>query len=364
MRFDLLVIGAGPAGISTVIEAIAAGVPASATLVLEKGPEHSYAIRRFYPDNKRVDAVYKGLEVPCEGRLCIIDGTKQQTLDYLDQAIGDAHLTVHYNEGVDTIARGEDGLFEVRTPSAMYQAKVVVVAIGILGKPNQPEYKLPRVELKGRIHFDVTSEKLAGERALVVGGGDSAADYAHYLVAKDFRVDLSYRGARLIRMNSINLRDVEGMVASGRLSLVIPSDILRIEADAGRPRAVFKQPELAPRTYDHVFYALGGSTPAGFLQSTGIELHGGAPRLGEGGATNVPGLFLAGDLTAGGKGGSIITAFNSGVATMRVICRDFLDCEIAPPEEQMRGAGAGDLDRLAAAVPRALGLLGKLGDTS
>src|SRR3954464_3823238 len=100
---DLLVGGAGPAGISTAIEARAAGVPSSQILVLEKGPEHSYAIRRFYPDGKRVDAVYKGLEVACEGRLCIGDGSKQQTLDYLDQAIRDYHLRVRYTEGVDTL---------------------------------------------------------------------------------------------------------------------------------------------------------------------------------------------------------------------------------------------------------------------
>ena len=90
-HYDLLVVGAGPAGISTAIEARAAGVPSSQIIVLEKGPEHSYAIRRFYPEGKRVDAVYKGLEVPCEGQLCISDGSKQQTLDYLDQAIRDYH---------------------------------------------------------------------------------------------------------------------------------------------------------------------------------------------------------------------------------------------------------------------------------
>ena len=85
-------------------------------------------------------------------------------------------------------------------------------------------------------------------------------------------------------------------------------------------------------------------------------MRGGDPVIREGGSTNVPGLFLTGDLTAGGKGGSIITAFNSGVAAMRVICRDFLDCEVAPPEDRMRGSG--ELKGLAG-VTKALGLLGK-----
>src|SRR5436305_11509173 len=159
-HYDLLVVGAGPAGISTAIEARAAGVPSSAIVVLEKGPEHSYAIRRFYPDGKRVDAVYKGLEVPCEGQLCISDGSKQQTLDYLDQAIRDYDLQVHYDEGVDTIEKRADGLFEVRTSRAVYESRVVVVAIGILGRPNQPSYKIPKTQCRGRIHYDVTSAQL------------------------------------------------------------------------------------------------------------------------------------------------------------------------------------------------------------
>jgi thioredoxin reductase (NADPH) len=319
---DLLIVGAGPAGISTAVEARDAGLAPDKVFILEKGPAHSYAIRKYYPDEKRVDAVYKGIPAVCEGRICIVDGTKQQTLDFIDQTIAQWDLRVCYDCGVDTIARRDDGVFEVATPRGKYEARVVVVAIGILGKPNVPDYKIPRNELRGRVHFDVTSEQLKGERALVVGGGDSAADFAHWLVSKGFKVDLSYRKAELGRMNQINLADVQGMASLGRLELLMPTDVEKLEADAGRPRAVFKQ--IAPRTYDHVVYALGGSTPAGFLQSTGIELKGGEPILGEGGQTNVRGLFLAGDLTVGKKGGSIISAFNSGVHTMRVILREQL----------------------------------------
>lgn len=324
MQLDLIIVGAGPAGIATAVEACSAGVPGERILILEKGPEHSYAIRKFYPDEKRVDAVYKGIPAQCEGRICLTDGTKQQTLDFLGQTIRQWDLQVRYNEGVDTIQKRDDGLFEVKTPTGVYEARVVVIAIGILGKPTLPDYKIPRNELRGRVHWDVTSDQLLGDRALVVGGGDSAADYVHYLVQKGMRVDLSYRGRELIRMNSINRGDIDGMVQSGRLELLMPSDIARIEAEAGRPRAVFKQEEHPPRTYDHVVYALGGSTPAGFLQSTGLEIRGGEPILREGGETSVQGLFLAGDLTVSKKGGSIISAFNSGARAMKVIARDYL----------------------------------------
>ena len=329
MTLDLLVVGAGPAGISTAVEAREAGIGRDRILVLEKGPAHSYAIRKYYPEDKRVDAVYKGIPAISEGRITIQDGTKQQTLDFLEDTIERWGLNVRYGEGVDYIRKREDGLFEVTTPKATWEAKVVVVAIGILGRPNVPDYKIPRAELRGRVHFDVTSDKLEGDTALVVGGGDSAADYVHYLVARGFQVDLSYRRAELARMNQINLADMHGLQQAGRLALLMPTDIERLEADGGRPRAVYRQ--IPPRSYDHVVYALGGTTPAGFLQATGIELKGGEPLLREGGETSVRGLFLTGDLTAGKKGGSIISAFNSGVAAMRVICRDYLDCPIPPP---------------------------------
>jgi thioredoxin reductase (NADPH) len=328
VELDLAIVGAGPAGISTAVEAREAGIEAGQIVVLEKGPLHSYAIRKYYPDDKRVDAVYKGIPAVSEGAISIADGSKQQTIDFLGDTIQKYALDVHYDEGVDTIQPRDEGGFEILTPRGSYGAKVAVIAIGILGKPNLPDYKIPRSELRGRVHFDVTSEALAGERALVVGGGDSAADYAHWLVSRGFRVDLSYRKPELSRMNAINVADMQGMAQAGRLELLMPTDVVRLESDGGRPRAVFAQRE--PRVYDHVVYALGGTTPAGFLQATGIELKGGEPILREGGETSVPGLFLAGDLTAGKKGGSIISAFNSGVAAMRVICRDYLDCPIPP----------------------------------
>src|SRR6266403_5325887 len=64
---DLIIVGAGPAGISTAVEAREAGIGRDRILILEKGPAHSYAIRKFYPEDKRVDAVYKGIPAISEG---------------------------------------------------------------------------------------------------------------------------------------------------------------------------------------------------------------------------------------------------------------------------------------------------------
>ena len=56
-----------------------------------------------------------------------------------------------------------------------------------------------------------------------------------------------------------------------------------------------------------------------FLRTLGVEFEGGRPKFDTAGETNVPGLFLIGDLAAGKTGGSIITAFNSAARAIKRI---------------------------------------------
>lgn len=104
------------------------------------------------------------------------------------------------------------------------------------------------------------------------------------------------------------------------------SNIKEIEDEAGRPRLSFAEPEHTARTLDRVIFALGGTTPTNFLHTLGITFNGDGPVFDEMGATNVPGLYLIGDLVVGKKGGSIITAFNSAVRAMEGICQQHLSC--------------------------------------
>src|SRR5687767_9532250 len=112
---DLLVVGAGPAGISLAVEARAAGVEADAIQLLEKSREHSWAIRVLYPDAKLVTANYKGIDARCEGVLCLADSSKADTLTYLDRAIAEYDLRVQYETEVFAIEVGADGGFTVRS---------------------------------------------------------------------------------------------------------------------------------------------------------------------------------------------------------------------------------------------------------
>jgi thioredoxin reductase (NADPH) len=322
--YDLLIIGAGPAGISMAVEACAAGVPHDKILLLEKAPEHSYTIKRYYPDNKRVTANYKGFEAVCTGVMCLTDSSKYETISYLDETIQSHKFSVRYGETVHRISRDNPTQkFFVETNITTYEALVVVVAIGILGKPNKPEYPLP-VKLKDRLLFDVTSTTFASSRVLVVGGGDSASEYCQYLVQLGNRVTLSYRRDNFSRMNKINRASIEVLGAQGSVEILRGSNIREVKEANDVPHVIFSEPEFGEREFDYVVYALGGTTPKNFLKTIGIAFDGDEPMLLDGHQTSVPGLFLIGDLSAGNKGGSIIWAFNSANRAMETIRSEFL----------------------------------------
>lgn len=328
-ELDLLVIGAGPAGIATAVEARQAGI--QQILLLEKGPTHSFSIEKLYTPGKRVDKIYQGQAVECEGSVCIVDGNRESVLQTLDQFVRQFELPTCYDTEVTAIHRQEDGTFLVEdSHEQRYHTRTVVIAIGVYGRPNKPDYPVP-TSLKGHAHFDLTEKIPAGESVLVVGGGNTALEYVAFLYA-DHPLTLAYRGSQFSKANAINRRVVEELQDQGSVAVWLLADIsaLRDAGEAPRVEATFKDGRVV--RFDHVLFAIGGSTPQGFLQQAGIELDGRTPQVDHRFHTNVPGLFLAGDLVAGGKG-SIVKAFNTGhTVVWEGLCADHLECRIPGTE--------------------------------
>lgn len=328
---DLIIIGAGPGGIALAAEAFASGINPSQILILEKGPTHNSAIRQLYPEKKLTTANYKGFAARCEGLLCVRDMTKPETLQFFDKIISDYHVNIEFNAEVYGMRRAEvaGARFRIESSQGVYQSKVLACAIGIFGRPNRPkEYRLPPL-LKDHLLFDITSQQIQNETVLVVGGGDTAAEFVQYLRQQDNRVTLSYRKADFTRLNQQNHDALLAMEERGEVEILRSSNIKAIEDKVGRPRVIFVEAEYPTRIFDRVIFALGGTTPTNFLHTLSIAFNGDGPVLDEAGATNVAGLYLIGDLVVGKKGGSIITAFNSAVRAMKSICTRDLPCKSA-----------------------------------
>jgi thioredoxin reductase (NADPH) len=303
--YNLAIIGAGPAGIATAVESYLLGI--RDIILLEKDENHNSTIRKYYKDNKRVDKDWKGQKVELDGRIYFVDGTKETTLDFFDKILVNHSVELKTHTEVQKIEK-RDGYFEVFIAGGSITAKYVVVTIGRMGKPNKPDYKIPP-EIKSRVGFTLDG-CVGGEKVLVVGGGDSAIEYAVDLSAKN-EVTICYRRETFRRANPTNQRDIANAISHKEVEPILGIDIVSLESDEGRVKVIFN--DIEPQTFDRVIYAIGGTTPSAFLASSGIKEEDGKPVHDENYETNIKGLFVAGDITQE-SGGSIALGLNHGYA--------------------------------------------------
>lgn len=308
--YQLAIIGAGPAGIATAIESYVLGM--RDIVLLEKDENHNATIRKFYKDNKRVDKDWKGQKVELDGTIYFMDGTKESTLDFFDQLLDNEVVELRTHTEVQKIVKIEGG-FEVFIAGGSIKAAFVVVTIGRMGKPNKPDYKIPP-SIKSQIHFTLDGCS-QGEKVMVVGGGDSAIEYAVELCDRN-EVSICYRRGTFRRANPTNQADIEKAVTEGTVRPLLNTEITELESESGKVKVIFS--DGTTELFDRLVYAIGGTTPSGFLQSSGIREEDGKPVHDENYQTNVTGLFVAGDITQE-SGGSIALGLNHGFAIANYI---------------------------------------------
>ncbi len=314
MVYELAIVGAGPAGIATAIEAYALGI--KNIVLLEKDENHNATIRKFYKDNKRVDKDWKGQKVECDGNIYFVDGTKESTLDFFDDLLDHHALELKTHTEVQKIEKQDDGTFEIFIAGGSIKAHYVVVTIGRMGKPNKPSYPIPP-SIKQQVNY--TLEHCSqGEKIMVVGGGDSAIEYAVEL-ADSNDVSICYRRGTFRRANPTNEKEITEAIQSGKVRPLLNQTIDSLEAKQGKIHVNFG--DGSSETFERLIYAIGGTTPSAFLQSSNIGIEEGKPVHDEHYETQVKGLFVAGDITQE-SGGSIVLGLNHGYAIAKKITQD------------------------------------------
>ncbi len=208
-------MGAGPAGIATAVESYILGI--RDIILLEKDQNHNSTIRKYYKENKRVDKDWKGQKVELDGNIYFVDGTKESTLDFFDEVLRNHSVQLITHTEVQKIVK-KDHFFEVVVNGGSYKSKFVVITIGRMGKPNKPNYKIP-AKIRKRVNY--TLENCSeGEKILVVGGGDSAIEYAIELSQKN-DVTICYRRETFRRANPVNQRDIANAIAHNELKVIL-----------------------------------------------------------------------------------------------------------------------------------------------
>lgn len=120
-KYDLAIIGAGPAGIATAVESYLQGV--RNIVIFEKDKNHNSTIRKYYKDNKRVDKDWKGQKVDLDGRIFFVDGTKETTLDFFDEILKKHCVELKTHTEVQKIEKRDDDFFEVFITEEVVKAK-------------------------------------------------------------------------------------------------------------------------------------------------------------------------------------------------------------------------------------------------
>jgi thioredoxin reductase (NADPH) len=312
---DIAIIGAGPGGMASAIEAKLAGI--DNIIVFDKAPHHNDMIHKFYKKGKRVDKDWMGRKAEFEGNVSFEECSKEEYIQQMDDLLA-SHGVLDkfvYNTEIWNTVKGDDGLFVINVDDDnIVKAKSVIVSVGRMGKPNKPGYKFPKA-IRDRLNFNL-SKVYNGERVMIVGGGDTAGEYAYGLAdledMQDCTVTLNYRKAEITRMNPINTEMTLKYLENGKILNKLGVDVESVEADGnpGEERVKVNFTDGTSEVYERVVYALGGTSPVDFLVNSKIDTgRWDEPLMDEKTMeTNIPGLYTIGDVVT--DQGSIALAFN------------------------------------------------------
>ncbi|MPZ17919.1 MAG: YpdA family putative bacillithiol disulfide reductase [Luteitalea sp.] len=331
--YDIVVVGAGPAGLATAIAAKQRGLSA---LVLEKDVLVNTLLH--FPVNMIYFTTPELMEI---GGLPFVTPyekpTRVEALRYYRRAVETYDLAIQYNERVTAVVRaGNDGdvPFAVRTETPEgriheYAGRFVVIATGAFDLPNMmgvPGEELPHVS-----HYYTEAHPYFKKRVAIVGGANSAADAALDLYRSGADVTLVHRGQSFSDSLKYWVRpDLENRIKDGAIKARLGARLIEI-----RPKEVLIEDGSGPHVLpaDVVLLLTGYRSDTTLFAAAGVEFD---PETSvpvfdaETFETNVPGVFLAGAVITGRNSGKIFIENGRfhGAQVVRII-HDRLRMEVA-----------------------------------
>lgn len=320
--YSAIIIGAGPAGIATANELINKGLPREKILILEKSEQISNMVQMKYPDEKPVLSNYKGQIAECIGELCITDMSKQEFQAYLENVVRDKGISINFDQNVQKIIKLSNRQWNVCTPSITYLSNSIFIAIGNMSAPRELDAIIDS-SARHYIHSDIQKITPNEKRVLVVGGGDSASEYAQILATRGHEVTLSYRKESLNNMHPQNQEKLHFLIKTMKVRYLPGSQVKSVTCSGDLVQVLFEN--TVPLEVEAVVTALGNERPTAYLENIGISLK---TEIGEKYLEDEKGgLFYIGDLAAGIRGGSINLAFDSASEAVSQACSFYLDCK-------------------------------------
>jgi thioredoxin reductase (NADPH) len=257
--FDVLVVGAGPAGISASLRAIERKLK---YITLERDEIGGTVAK--YPRQKLV--LTSPVEFPMYGKFKKTELSKENLLAFWDMVLNRADFNCRTGEKVEDIQRGPDGIFTVKTEHNQYQTRTVILGLGRAGNPRKlgvEGEQLPKV-----MYRLIEADHYINKQVLVVGGGDSAVEAAMGLAQQaGNKVTLSYRKQGFSRIKERNAKRMEECMQSGKINVIFNSIPTEFKAESV-VLEINGQTQEIPN--DFVWIFAGGEPPTAFLKKIGI----------------------------------------------------------------------------------------------
>ena len=308
--FDLIIIGAGPAGLSAADAAAREGLN---YLVIEKGTIADTI--RHYPVGRTLFSTVNELEMR-EGTLKPVreKPTREELLSHYIHFVLDQNLNINAGEEVIGVKRNDESEFVVSTTSTdennqrtntEYRTRKLLFAIGAMAHPrrlNIPGEDMPKVH-----HLFVEPYPYVRKDVLVVGGGNSAAEAALFLSEEGarttmaiWREDWENRDPKAGAMKHWVRKPLEQEIAAGRLRVILYKEVNEITKR--EVRLVDDEGRAITLQNDVVFVLIGSDAELGLLKSLGVKTEPGklteVPVYDlETFETNVAGVYVAGHFT-------------------------------------------------------------------
>jgi thioredoxin reductase (NADPH) len=259
---DVVIIGAGPAGLTAALTAIQNNLN---YLVLDQQEPGGTILQ--YPRQKLV--MTQPVEIPLYGKLKKPEYSKEILLEMWLELIEKFSIQIRSHTRVEMVNK-QNGEFRVISSNGEFRSKHVVLAMGRRGTPrklNIPGEDLPKVAYQL-----VDAQSYSHQNILVVGGGDSAIEAAVGLARqKGNKVTISYRKPRFFRIKKKNEDNLKELLKQKKIKALFESNVLEILEKSVRLQTSDETIEIPN---DYIFIFAGGIPPFQMLEEMGILFGG------------------------------------------------------------------------------------------